>query len=365
MRQLGQRGEHGHLVIRVQPSCRLVEDQHFGLGADCTGDGHQTLLHQRQRADGHAAGGLGEADLGQQFAGDHRLGLQEVAVGRIHGVQHVLFGVEIRLHGVQLRYDAQTVAAQFHGLELNNVGALVHHRARHRRGQTAHHAHQRATFGVGGDARIGVVADQQRVCVSGVAEEIRAIEDVDLALGTGDRHLVQGKGRVGLEQNVVGTAAHQHAIDTRGQRHGGIGRFALRLRMLGQCVFVIGFGQSECFVDAGGIALGHFGGCVGRSDGVCFGLAGLVGCSGFGRCQCAVNTIVNSAFVINVIEGHAELHGASWNGFNGVVRLSLRSHFVSRCVSGLLEFLIVVLVSHACASASSVVVVVLLASPAS
>ena len=39
-----------------------------------------------------------------------------------------------RLHGVQLRYDAQTVAAQFHGLELNNVGALVHHRARHRRG---------------------------------------------------------------------------------------------------------------------------------------------------------------------------------------------------------------------------------------
>ena len=70
--------------------------------------------------------------------------------------------------------------------------------------------------------------------------------------------------------------------------------------MLGQCVFVIGFGQSECFVDAGGIALGHFGGCVGRSDGVCFGLAGLVGFSGLGRCQCAVNTIVNSAFVINV-----------------------------------------------------------------
>ena len=37
----------------------------------------------------------------------------------------------------------------------------------------------------------------------------------------------QGEGRVGLEQNVVRTAAHQHAIDTRGQRHGGFGRFAL------------------------------------------------------------------------------------------------------------------------------------------
>lgn len=133
------------------------------------------------------------SDLGQQFAGDYRLGLQEVAVGRIHGVQHVLFGVDLRLHGVQLRYDAQTVAAQFHGLELNNVGALVHHRARRRRGQTAHHAHQRATLGVGGDARIGVVADQQRVCVSGIAEEIRAIEDVDLALGPATVTLFRAK----------------------------------------------------------------------------------------------------------------------------------------------------------------------------
>ena len=53
---------------------------------------------------------------------------------------------------------------------------------------------------------------------------------------------------------------------------------------------------------------------------------------------------------------------SSWNGFNGVVRLSLGSRFVSRCVSGLLEFLIVVPVAHACASASSVVVVVLLVS---
>ena len=68
--------------------------------------------------------------------------------------------------------------------------------------------------------------------------------------------------------------------------------------MLGQCVFVIGFGQSERFVARAALRSVTSADAVGRSDGVCFGLAGLVGFSGFGRCQCAVNTIVNSAFVI-------------------------------------------------------------------
>ena len=174
---------------------------------------------------------------------------------------------------MQLRHDAQTVTTQIHRLQFGDVGALIHHRAGLRLYKAAHHAHKRAALGVCGQSRVRVVDDEQCVGVTHVAGEFHAVEYVDFAFGAGNGDFVQRKGRVGLEQDVIRAAAHEHAIDARGERHGRFGGLGRRRCVFDQFVFAARFSQVQRLVDAVRIALGRCGGGVCGSQSVRFCLA--------------------------------------------------------------------------------------------
>ena len=78
--ELLQQIQHHGRIVGIQSSGRLVGDDHFSLAAQRTSDGHATLVQFAYFADCQSGRHFIEAHALEQFAGDHRLRLEEVAV---------------------------------------------------------------------------------------------------------------------------------------------------------------------------------------------------------------------------------------------------------------------------------------------